>query len=457
MKYFIKTFGCQMNTSDSERIATFLEQQNFSLAEKIEDADLAIFNTCGIKQTAENRAYSMINNLRKANKETKIIMTGCLANRKDVQMRMKKSVDLFCEIKNFQKDFSTLIQDTRYKIQDTKNYLGQENISYLSINPKHANNFTAYVPIMTGCNNFCSYCVVPYARGREVSRPADEVINEIRELVKKGFKNIVLLGQNVNSYTSQVHRVHQVHQENSNTVNFPQLLKKINSIPGKFWISYVSSHPKDMSEELIETTAKCKKVCEWIHLPLQAGNDEVLRRMNRKYTHDHYLKLIKKIRAEFKKHKPDSLYSISSDIIVGFPGETKVQFADSEMMMKKCKFDMVFFGQYSPRPGTVAWEMKDNVSQKEKVRRENALNEILKKTTFANNKKYANKIIEVLVDHVKSDLKSDHVAQKSFVYFGKTRTQKNVKFESKKKYLIGKIIKVKITKANIWNLEGNVQ
>lgn len=457
MKYFIKTFGCQMNTSDSERIATFLEQQNFSLAEKIEDAGLAIFNTCGIKQTAENRAYSMINNLRKANKETKIIMTGCLANRKDVQMRMKKSVDLFCEIKNFQKDFSTLIQDTRYKIQDTKNYLGQENISYLSINPKHANNFTAYVPIMTGCNNFCSYCVVPYARGREVSRPADEVINEIRELVKKGFKNIVLLGQNVNSYTSQVHRVHQVHQENSNTVNFPQLLKKINSIPGKFWISYVSSHPKDMSEELIETTAKCKKVCEWIHLPLQAGNDEVLRRMNRKYTHDHYLKLIKKIRAEFKKHKPDSLYSISSDIIVGFPGETKVQFADSEMMMKKCKFDMVFFGQYSPRPGTVAWEMKDNVSQKEKVRRENALNEILKKTTFANNKKYANKIIEVLVDHVKSDLKSDHVAQKSFVYFGKTRTQKNVKFESKKKYLIGKIIKVKITKANIWNLEGNVQ
>ncbi|EKD58576.1 MAG: hypothetical protein ACD_56C00095G0002, partial [uncultured bacterium] len=328
MKYFIKTFGCQMNTSDSERIAAFLEQQGFSLAEKNKDADLAIFNTCGIKQTAENRAYSMINNLRKENKDVKIIMTGCLANRADVQKRMKKSVDLFTEIKNFQTSFEKLSlchpelvsgSSGTYKSGEMLKQV-QHDTGYLSIIPKHTNNFQAYVPIMTGCNNFCSYCVVPHARGREISRPADEVIDEVKSLIKKGYKNVILLGQNVNSYASQVHKVrkvHQVHQENSDTIYFPELLKKINSITGKFWISYVSSHPKDMSDELIEVTAQCKKVCEWIHLPLQAGNDEVLRKMNRRYTHDHYLKLIQKIRSEFKKHKPGIPFSISSDIIVG--------------------------------------------------------------------------------------------------------------------------------------------
>lgn len=450
-----------MNTSDSERIAAFLENQNFIVAENIADADLAIFNTCGIKQTAENRAYSMINNLRKEKKDdVKIIMTGCLANRADVQKRMKKSVDLFCEIKDFPKSVSGIlylvssinskIQDTKYKIQNTKNYLSKENIDYLSINPKHSNSFTAYVPIMTGCNNFCSYCVVPYARGREVSRDADEIIAEVKDLVAKGYKSIVLLGQNVNSYKSQIKNYKlQTNSKSQNQsfkqkeINFSKLLKKINNTPGKFWISYVSSHPKDMSDELIETTAKCKKVCEWIHLPVQAGNDEVLRRMNRKYTQEHYLKLIKKIRVAYKKYKPETLFSISSDIIIGFPGETKKQFTDSEIIMEKCKFDMVFFGQYSPRPGTAAWKMKDNVSHQEKERRENALNEILKKTTLANNKKYVGKKMEVLIEK-----------EKDGFYYGKTRTQKNVRIESKKKDLIGEIVKVKITKANIWNLEG---
>lgn len=434
MKYFIKTFGCQMNTSDSERIASFLEDHNFKPAAKIEEADLAIFNTCGIKQTAENRAYSMINNLRKAKKDNvQIVMTGCLANRKDVQARMKKNVNLFTEIKNFPSEVSEIL----YKASSKKNGnpLSKENIDYLSIDPKHTNSFIAYVPIMTGCNNFCSYCVVPYARGREVSRDADEIIAEVKSLVTQGYKHIMLLGQNVNSYNSP-----------TKGMDFPMLLKKLNKISGKFWLSYVSSHPKDMSEELVEATAKCKKVCEWIHLPLQAGNDDVLRRMNRKYTHDHYLKLIRKIRAQFKKHKPDSLYSVSSDIIVGFPGESKVQFSDSEMMMEKCKFDMVFFGQFSPRPGTVAWKLKDNVSRKEKERREITLNEILKKTTFANNKKYIGKTLEVLIEK-----------EKDGYYFGKTRTQKNVKIESKKKNLVGKFAKVQVIKANIWNLEGGIR
>lgn len=426
-----------MNSSDSERIAAFLESHKFVLAKNIEAADLAIFNTCGIKQTAENRAYSLINNLRKENKEIQIILTGCLANRTDVQKRMQKSVNLFCEIKNFQTKLLTLIQNTKYQIPATKNNLNQENISYLSIDPKRNNDFTAYIPVMTGCNNFCSYCVVPYARGREVSRDAEEIISEVKNLVSNGYRNIILLGQNVNSYNSQIHKV------KVEAVNFATLLKKLDKIPGKFWLSYVSSHPKDMSDELIETTAKCKKVCEWIHLPLQAGNNEVLRKMNRKYTHEHYLKLLKKIRSEFRKHKPEIPFSISSDIIVGFPGETKKQFTDSEMMMEKCRFDMVFFGQFSPRPGTKTWEMKDNVSHEEKERRENILNDILKKTTLANNKKYVGEVLEVLIEK-----------EKDGFYFGKTRTQKNAKIERKKKDLIGSFAKVEITKANVWNLEG---
>ena len=226
-------------------------------------------------------------------------------------------------------------------------------------------------------------------------------------------------------------------------VDFATLLKKIDKIPGKFWISFVSSHPKDMSDELIETMSKCKKVCEWIHLPLQAGNNDVLRRMNRHYTNEHYSKLIGKIRREFKKNKPGILFSISSDIIVGFPGESKVQFSDSEKMMQKSKFDMVFFGQFSPRPGTKAWDMKDNVSHQEKERRENVLNDILKKTTLANNKKYVGKKLEVIIEK-----------EKDSFYFGKTRTMKNVKIPALKVGLVGSFAKVEIIKANIWNLEG---
>jgi tRNA-2-methylthio-N6-dimethylallyladenosine synthase len=274
---------------------------------------------------------------------------------------------------------------------------------------------------------------VPYARGREVSRPAEEIVKEVKKLVKNNFREIVLLGQNVNSYQDGM-------------VNFSKLLKKIDVIPGHFWINFISNHPKDVTDEMIGTVAELPKICESFHLPVQSGNDEIIRKMNRKYTAKQYLNLVKKIRSAYRKHKPKKLFSITSDIIVGFPGETKKQFMDSAEVMKKAKYDMVFFGQYSSRPGTVAWKIKDSVSKKEKVRREKYLNEILKKTTFANNKKYTGRILEVLVDNKKHDF-----------YFGHTRTMKNVKFPSNNDNLIGKFAKVKITKANIWNLEGKIE
>lgn len=448
MKYYIKTLGCQMNISDSERIARFLELHKLKPAKDINSANLVIFNTCGVRQSAEDRAYGQIHNLKTHNlKPVTIVLTGCLANRKDVRRRLKGKVDLFCEIKDFPKKIKRLI-NKKFPVEYPSDSYHIQLKKYLNIKPKYSAPHTAYVPIMTGCNNFCSYCVVPYARGREVSRSALEIIKEVKSLVKKGYKEIVLLGQNVNSY------------KNGKT-NFSKLLKKINSIPGNFWISFISSHPKDVTDEMIEVVAKCKKVCEYFHLPLQAGSDEVIGRMNRKYTVNQYLTLVKKIKTAYKKYKPGLPYSITSDIIVGFPGETKKQFLDSAEVMKKVKFDMVYFGQYSPRPGTASWKMKDSVSKIEKVRREKYLNEILKKSSYANNKKYIGKVIEVLVDKRKIP-KTEFLSKfqssvlKNFTYFGRTRTMKNVKLESKQKKLIGKIVNVKIIKANVWNLEGTI-
>ena len=480
-----------MNISDSERIAGFLENNGYELASDIKDADLVIFNTCGVRQAAENRVYSQVHNLRTKNykPQTKIILTGCLANRKDVQRRLKNKVDLFCEIKNFPEAFQKLIEKPSVKTLDVQRAMKVRDIQclsiddnslghlmskydrdYLNIIPKYQNNFQAYVPIMTGCNNFCAYCVVPYARGRETSRPATEIISEIKSLVNQGYKSITLLGQNVNSYKDtskspspegegarRADEAQKVVEPNpfsskekvpdkADEVTFPQLLKKINAIQGKFWINFVSSHPKDMSDGLIETIAKSKKVCENIHLPIQSGSDEIIQKMNRKYTAKHYLSLVRKIKLAFKKYKPDVQYALTSDIIVGFPSETKKQFLQSAEIMKKCKYDMVFFGQYSPRPGTVAWKMKDNVSKPEKERREQFLNEILKKTAFANNKKYNDTIQEVLIE-----------TQKNGNYFGKTRTGKNVKIISNKKNLVGQFAKIKIIKINTWNLEGEIK
>lgn len=449
-----------MNFSDSERLASFLNSFGFKplknknntnlTAKDLTKADLVIFNSCGVRKMPEDRAFGQIHNLRKNNPQIKIALTGCISQRKDVQKVLEKKVDLFFSIKDIK-----LLEN--FVIENFKNYSeiqnlpsNQEKIDYLSINPKYTNTFSANVPIMTGCNNFCAYCVVPYARGREVSRPAEEIINEIKFLIKKGYKEIILLGQNVNSYKSEIRKSKSETKSKSanskpENINFASLLKMINDIGGDFWIRFMTPHPKDMSDELIETITRLDKVCESVHLPIQSGDNKVLQNMNRRYTRKHYLGLIDKIKKSFDKNKPGKIFSLSSDVIVGFPGETKTQLEKTAQVMQKARYDMVYFGQFSPRPQTAAWKMKDNVTKIEKERREKYLNEILKKTSLENNKQYLNKTFDILIESQKDDS-----------YFGKTRTLKNVMIRTNNKNLIGKIIPVKITKISTWNLEGKI-
>ena len=410
-KYYIATYGCQMNESDSERIAGTLEKAKYKLALSIDKADLIVVNMCSVRQTAVDRIYGIaqkLKKLKKENNELKTILTGCI---------LKKDRKKLSEKFDYVLDINNLPRWPIFKQSLLKNYL--------EIKPKYQSSFSALVPIMTGCNNFCSYCVVPYVRGREVSRPADKIICEIKNLIKKEYKEIWLLGQNVNSYKS-------------GKVNFPKLLKKVNNIPGKFWVRFTSSHPKDFSDELIEAMANCKKVTEYLNFPVQSGDNKILKKMNRPYTIKHYKNLIKKIRSKI----PNIV--LSTDIIVGFPGETKKQFENSVKLFGEIKYDMAYISQYSPRPETSAVKLKNNVPQKEKKRRKEVLNEILKETALKNNGEYIGKEAEALID-----------GQKKNKWLGKTRSYKNIQVESSKN-LLGKFIKIKITKALPWGLKGEL-
>lgn len=414
MKYFIYTFGCQMNKSDSERIAGFLENRGFLRAQEMQKSDLVILNTCSVRQSAEERVFGLIANLKKLASPPKIAVTGCLSASKN-QERLKNQVDLV------------------FKINEPEKILGSKKSfdPFFKITPRYESSHHAYVPIMTGCDNFCTYCVVPYTRGREKSKPSLEILEEIKNLVKKGYKAITLVGQNVNSYGRGL----------SEKIDFPKLLQKIEKIKGDFWLWFVTSHPKDMREELIKTIARSKRICHYVHLPCQAGSDEILKRMNRGYSREKYLKLIQKI----KKAMPDA--SISTDVIVGFPGETRNQFQETAFLFKKVKFDMAYIARYSPRQETAAFQLKDDVPCQEKIRRQRVLDKLLRKFAYENNKKMIGKTLEVLIE-----------SEKKGALFGKTKTFKTVKLntgkQTKNQRLIGKILLVKIKKASDFCLEG---
>ncbi len=420
-----------MNKADSERVATFLEEHNYHAKADWTSADIIILTTCGVRQSAEDRVYGLINQIRKKNNQAIIIVTGCLAKRKDVMRRLVGKVDLFMPINELPNIFELLKIAKPEKVLSLDEVRELSGEKYLAIEPKYQSDYTAYVPIGNGCNNFCSYCVVPYARGREVYRDAEEIINEVNTLIAKGYKEITLIAQNVNSYSS-------------GSYNFPKLISKLIANPAYFWLRFSSSHPKDMSDELIKIIGSSDKMANHLHLAVQSGDDKMLEAMNRKYTVAHYRDLISKVRAA----KPD--IAITTDLIVGFPGETKKQFLNSAKLFKDLKFEMAYTAQYSPRPETVSWNMKDNVSREEKKSREKIITDILAKTSLAANKKYLGKEVVVLVDGINARGK----------LYGKTSSFKTVLFISKDKNkiadVIGHFVKVKIEKALTFGLEGKL-
>jgi len=425
-----------MNKSDSERIAQVLESMGYERASKENEADLLVVNMCSVRQSAVDRVYGMAKKfakLKTQNSKLKTILTGCIL--KQDKKKLAKNFDFILKIKDLPK-WPNLLSNFFY---DRRKCSTGE---YWEIEPKYSNNYSAFVPISNGCNFNCAYCVIPFTRGRLVCRPHQEILNEVKKVVKKGFKEIWLLGQNVNDYKSKLK------SQNSKVkiINFAKLLKMVNDIPGDFWIRFTSPHPSNFSDELIKTMAKCQKVTPYLNLPLQSGDDEVLKRMNRNYTTKDYENLVKKIRQAFKKYRKgiEKEVAISTDIIVGFPGETKKQFENTVKFFKKIKFDMAYIAKFSPRPGTVAEKIGDNVPQKEKERRYKILTNLLKKIAKKKNEKFLNKVVDVLVEE-----------EKDGFLLGKSRHFKTVKFKGEKD-LVGNFVKVKILKVEPFGLFGKL-
>ncbi len=405
-KYHIITYGCQSNVSDTERIISSFNKKNYKKALNKNEADLIVINSCSVRQSAVDRVYGQINNIKKT-PEKEIIVTGCL----------------------LEKDKKNISKNAKFmKINDV---LSLNETDYLEIKPSYQSNFSALVPIMSGCDNFCTYCVVPYVRGREKSRNFKKIINEVQDLISNNYKEIWLLGQNVNSYKD-------------NEKSFVSLLESINEIPGNFWVRFTSSHPKNylkekkLWEKTIKLMKRSPKITEYVHLPAQSGDNEILKKMNRPYNIQEYKSCAKLI----KKNIPDA--GLSTDAIVGFPGETEKQFQNTVSLFKELNFDMAYISKYSPRPGTFSEKLIDNVSNKEKTKRKNILTDVLKQTTLKNNEKLINRNLDVLIEK-----------QRKGYLLGKTRNYKTVKLKGEKD-LIGKFLKVKINKACLWGLQGKI-
>ncbi|MFW5884677.1 MAG: MiaB/RimO family radical SAM methylthiotransferase [Patescibacteria group bacterium] len=375
--YFIKTFGCQMNFSDSERLASFLDQKGLEQITAPQKADLIIMNTCAVRQTAEDRVWGNLKNYKEENPESQVILTGCMAHREDTRKNLSKYVDIFASI-----------EDVWNKLSEATNSSGDGLVeNYLKITPKYKHKDFAFVPIMTGCNNFCSYCVVPYARGREWSRSPEDIFEEVKKLNSKGVKEILLLGQNVNSYKVKTQNTkHKTITQNSKpnpnnqlpitnyaNINFPILLDVLAKDFPQISFKFLTSHPKDFSGDLIDVIAENENILNEIHLPLQSGSSRVLKEMNRPYTQEHYLSLIKKIRNKI----PNVI--ITTDVIVGFPTETEKDFRETVKVFEIVNFDDAFINKYSPRPQTRAQQLGNPFDWKEKKRREKELRKKLLK------------------------------------------------------------------------------
>ncbi len=433
MKYYITTMGCQLNENDSEKLAGIVEGMGFEKTEKLEEADLVIYNTCCVRENAEERLFGKLGELKKQKEEkgTIIAIGGCMMQEPAMLEKIKKSYN-YTDIvfgthtlHKFEEDLKKVLENGN-KVRDVIDIDG-EVIEDLPI--KRNDNFKASVTIMYGCNNFCSYCIVPYVRGRERSREPEKILEEVEMLAKEGYKEITLLGQNVNSYNGR---------EN---YKFANLLNDVCKIDGIERVRFISPHPKDFTDDVIEAIANNSKIARVLHLPLQSGSSAVLKKMNRKYTKEQYLELVDKIKTRI----PDVV--LSTDIIVGFPGETEEDFEDTLDVVRKVNYEQVFMFIYSRREGTVADKMENQIPEEIKHKRFDRLKELFDSRVSENNQKYIGTTQKILVDgYSKNDKET---------LTGRTDTNKVVNFKGNEE-LIGKMINIKITEEHKWYLTGKL-
>ncbi|HAT4209452.1 TPA: tRNA (N6-isopentenyl adenosine(37)-C2)-methylthiotransferase MiaB [Clostridium perfringens] len=434
--FCISTYGCQMNEEDSEKLSGMLKSQGYERTENKEEASIIIFNTCCVRENAENKVFGnlgQLKQLKKKNPNLVIAICGCMMQQVGMADKVLKTfpyVDIIFGTHNAHK-FPEYLHRVLQEGVQVKEILNKEEgiVEGLPIDRK--SDVKAFVTIMYGCNNFCTYCIVPYVRGRERSRKSEDIIKEIEELVSQGYKEITLLGQNVNSYGKGLEE----------DIDFAGLLRKVNEVKGLERVRFMTSHPKDLSDDVIMAIKECDKLCEQVHLPVQSGSSRILKEMNRHYDREYYLDLVKKIKSEI----PD--VTLTTDIIIGFPGETEEDFLDTLSLCEEVGYDSAFTFIYSRRNHTPADKMENQIPDDIKHDRFNRLVEAINKKVVIKNKKYEGKVVEVLVE---GPSKNDETK-----LTGRTRNGKLVNFAGDEK-LVGELVNLKIVRAQPFSLIGEI-
>lgn len=433
-KYHIVTYGCQMNVHDSERIAGMLSELGYSSCNSMEDADIVVFNTCCIRENAENHAYGnigMLKKLKSARKDMIIAVGGCMPQqigKADILHKKFPYVDVIFGTHNLSK-LKDYIEERKSGKKSVIEIFDSEGEVIEGERPLRTSYPNAWINITYGCNNFCSYCIVPYVRGRERSRRSENVIGEARALISEGYKELTLLGQNVNSYAL-----------GTDDIRFPELIERIASIDGKFRLRFMTSHPKDFSEELARAIASNGKICNCIHLPVQSGSDRILKAMNRKYTSADYLKKIEIL----KKYVPGC--AVTTDLIVGFPGETDSDFRDTLRLVKEVGFSSAFTFVYSRREGTLAAGMPDQIPEEVCKERIMELVALVNSLTREHSAKYVGKTCEILCEGY-DDKREMFLGRDEYGRMGYFASRRNV---------IGEFVNLKVNEANGVSLMGEL-
>lgn len=435
-KAYVHSFGCQLNVSDGEKIKGLLQSMGFAMTDTYEDADLVLFNTCAVRESAEDRVYGMLGTIKKykeTHPRTVLVLSGCMGSEPKTLEKVRAHypfIDILmgtASIGELPRLLATYYETHRFVYDMDSAAMPSEQMEQV-----RTSAFKASVPIMYGCNNFCTYCIVPYVRGRERSRQPEVILSEIRQLIADGYKEIMLLGQNVNSYGKDLEQ----------PISFAELLRQVNDLPGEFVIRFMSSHPKDASKELMDTILSCEKVGKHLHLPVQCGSDSILEAMNRRYTVAQYLEIVQYLR----ERDPD--FSLTSDLIVGFPNETEEDFQGTLQLIQTVQYDNLYTFIYSKRSGTKAAAMTDRTTDAEKHDRMNRLLEMQREIATVRYRRFIGRTMHVLVE--------GESKRGNGWLFGKSNEFIIVEFMGDRS-LIGTFVDVQITESKNWAVCGVLQ